>query len=68
MATTEVQRAAQRMTGLKRLGTPEDVAQAEADLAEAYLERYVERAIADGVDTRTRRRLAQMLIAGEAQQ
>lgn len=67
MATTAVQRAAQRMTGLKRLGTPEDVAQAEADLAEAYLERYVERAIADGVDNPTRRRLAKKLIAGSEQ-
>lgn len=62
-----VRTAGQRLSGYMRMGTPEQVRQAEVDLAAAYLDRYIDRAIADGVDTATRRRLAKKLIAGEAQ-
>ena len=60
------QRAGMRLSGMQRLGTPEQIAQAEADLASAYLERYIHNAIDKDVDAPTRRRLAKMLIAGGA--
>lgn len=56
-----------RLSGMQRLGTPEQIAQAERDLAVAYLERYVENAIAKGVDGAARRQIAKTLIAGGAQ-
>lgn len=62
-----VQRAGMRLSGMQRLGSPEDIAQAEADLAAAYLERYIARAIAKGVDPATRQRLAKHLVAGAPQ-
>lgn len=62
-----VQRAGMRLSGMQRLGTPEQIAQAEADLAAAYLERYIDNAIDKEVDALTRRRLAKMLTAGGAQ-
>ncbi len=62
-----VQRAGMRLSGMQRLGRPEQIAQAERDLAAAYLERYIENAIAKGVDAPTRRRLAKTLIAGGAE-
>ena len=55
------------LSGVKLNGTAEQVAQAEADLATAYLERYVDNAIDKNVDAATRRRLAKKLIAGVAQ-
>ena len=61
-----VQRAGMRLSGMQRLGTPEQIAQAEADLAAAYLERYIDNAIDKEVDFPTRRRLAKMLVAGGA--
>ena len=61
-----VQRAGMRLSGMQRLGTPEQIAQAEADLAAAYLERYIDNAIDKEVDEPTRRRLAKMLVAGGA--
>lgn len=62
-----VQRAGMRLSGYQRLGTPEQVAEAEADLAAAYLERYIDNAIDKGVDSRTRRALARKLSGGGAQ-
>lgn len=59
-----VHAAGMHLAGVRRMGTPEQIAQAEADLATAYLERYIDRAIADGVDPATRRRLARRLTAG----
>lgn len=67
MDQNAVRRAGQKLSGMMRLGTPEQVAQAEADLATAYLERYVENAIVKNVDVATRRRLAKKLIAGGEQ-
>jgi hypothetical protein len=67
MEQNAVKRAGMQLSGMQRLGTPEQLAQAEANLAEAYLERYIDRAIHDGVDAATRRKLAKKLIAGATQ-
>lgn len=56
-----------RLGGLKRTGTPEQVREAEQVVATLRLERYIDEAIAADVDAGTRRRLAEMLIAGGAQ-
>lgn len=56
--------AGMRLSGMKQFGTPEQVQQAERDLATAYLERDIERANAVGVDRPTRQRLAKALLAG----
>ncbi|MCU1391089.1 MAG: hypothetical protein JWL72_4427 [Ilumatobacteraceae bacterium] len=59
-----VRRAGQTYSGMLRMGTAEQIAKAEAELAAAYLERYVDNAIDKNVDVATRRRLAKKLIAG----
>jgi hypothetical protein len=64
MDQNAVRRAGQTLSGMMRMGTAEQIAQAEADLATAYLERYVDNAIDKNVDAATRRRLAKKLIAG----
>jgi hypothetical protein len=66
-ATSAVHAAGMRLSGMKQFGTPEQIAQAERDLATAYLERDIERANAVGVDRPTRQRLAKALIAGAFQ-
>ncbi len=66
-AKSPLHAAGMHLAGVKRLGTPEQIAHAERDLATVYLERYVERAIATGVAGLTRRRIAKTLIAGGAQ-
>ncbi len=66
-AASPLHAAGMRLTGLKRFGTPEQIAQAEADLAALWLERYVDEAIAKGVDRPTRQRLAMTLVAGSVQ-
>jgi hypothetical protein len=66
-ATSPVHAAGMRLSGMKQYGTPEQIAQAERDLAVAYLERDIERANAVGVDRLTRQRLAKTLIAGGPQ-
>ncbi len=53
-----------RLSGLKQFGTPEQVAQAEAELAALWLDRYIDRALAAGVDRATRQRLAMKLVTG----
>ena len=67
-AKSPLHAAGMHLSGVKRFGTAEQIAQAERDLAAAYLERYIERAIAVGVDRLTRQRLAKTLIAGGPQQ
>jgi hypothetical protein len=66
-AASAVHAAGMRLSGMKQFGTPEQVRQAERDLATAYLERDIERANAVGVDRPTRQRLAKDLIAGSPQ-
>lgn len=65
-ARTALAAAGMRLSGLKQFGTPEQIAEAERELATAYLERDIERANAVGVDRLTRQRLAKVLIAGRA--
>lgn len=67
MSAKTLHAAGMHLAGVKRFGTPEQIAQAERDLATVYLERYVENAIAKGVDGATRRQIAKTLIAGGAQ-
>ncbi len=55
------------LSGVKRFGTPQQVADAERELAALWLEKYVHEAIAKGVDRPTRHRLAKTLIAGAVQ-
>lgn len=66
-STSAVHAAGMRLSGMKQFGTAEQIAEAERDLAVAYLERDIERANAAGVDRLTRQRLAKTLIAGGAQ-
>ena len=66
-AASPLHKAGMRLTGLKRFGTPEQIAQAEADLAALWLERYIDEAIAKGVDRPTRQRLAMALVTGGAE-
>ncbi len=67
-AKSPVHAAGMHLAGVRRMGTAQQIKEAEHALATAYLERAVDEAIAAGVDAPTRRRLAKMLIAGEAQQ
>ncbi len=55
------------LAGVKRMGTPEQIAKAEHAVAALWLKRHIEEAIAKGVDRPTRQRLAKMLIAGGPQ-
>jgi hypothetical protein len=66
-AKTPLHEAGMRLSGAKRFGTPEQVAEAEREVAALWLERYVQEAIAKGVDRATRHRLAKWLIAGSVQ-
>ncbi len=66
-AKSPLHAAGMHLAGVKRLGTPEQIAHAEHAVAALWLERHIEEAIAKGVDGPTRRRLAKMLIAGGAQ-
>lgn len=62
-----VQRAGRRLAGMMRLGTEAQIREAEADLAAAYLDRWIDNAIEKEVDANTRRRLARKLTAGSDQ-
>ncbi len=66
-AKSPIHAAGMHLSGMKRFGTPEQVAQAEQAVAVLWLELYIERAIAKGVDRPTRQRLAKMLIGGGPQ-
>jgi hypothetical protein len=63
-AKTHVQAAGLRMVGYKLMGTPEQLAQAKTDLAAAYLDRYIDRAIAVELPKAARTELAKWLIGG----
>lgn len=67
-AASPLHAAGMRLSGMKLNGTPEQIAEAERDLAVAYLERDIARANAVGVDRLTRARLAKNLIAGSPQE
>lgn len=66
-AASPLHAAGMRLSGMKLSGTPEQIAEAERDLAVLYLERDIERANAVGVDRLTRQCLAKTLIAGGPQ-
>ena len=67
MSASPLHAAGMRLSGLKRFGTPEQIAQAEADVAALRLERYIDEALAKGVDRPTRQRLAMALVTGGAE-
>lgn len=66
-AKSSLHAAGMRLGGLKRTGTPEQIAEAEHAVAALWLERHIDEAIAKGLDTPIRRELAQRLIAGGVQ-
>lgn len=59
---TPLHAACLRLGGLKRTGTPQQVAEAERVVATLRLERYIEEALDADVDFRTRRALARKLL------
>ena len=67
-AKSPLHAAGMHLAGVKRMGTPGQIKHAEHAVAALWLERHIEEAIAKGIDSPTRRRLAKMLIAGGGSQ
>jgi hypothetical protein len=61
-ATSPLRVAGQRLGGLKRVGTPEQIKEAEHVVATLWLERYIADTIAAGVPAATRNKAAQRLL------
>ncbi len=66
-AKSPLHAAGMHLAGVRRMGTPEQIKNAEHALAALWLEKKIDEAIAVDLDAATRRRLAKHLVAGTPQ-
>ncbi len=66
-AKSPLHAAGMHLAGVRRMGTPEQIKNAEHALAALWLEKKIDEAIAVDLDAATRRRLAKHLVAGAPQ-